>query len=133
MDIEVGSIVTIGKAKTLWEVTRLDHNDCASLVKVDGDGYVNLTRPLADLTHQCPPCQEVTLAQLIAAKDNARRAALDFADRLRLWPEEDEAWQEFRTARTALEDWTKARDLHYAGRRAENIERAIAEVKRAAA
>jgi hypothetical protein len=133
MDIEVGSIVSIGKAKTLWEVTRLDHNDCASLVKVDGDGYVNLTRPLADLNHQCPPCQEVTLHQLIAAKEQARQAALDLADRLRLWPAEDEAWAAHRAATRALEAWTAARDAHYSGRRAGNIECAIREAKKAAA
>ena len=135
--IEVGSIVTIGKARTLWEVTHVSesrtYGTTVQLVKVDGDGYVTMTRPVDAVTHQAGPCQDVALAQLIAAKDAARRAALDLADDLRLWPEEDRAWASLRAARAALEAWTAARDAHYAGRKAGNIEAAIKAARAVAA
>jgi hypothetical protein len=123
--IEVGAIVSIGKAKTLWEVAKAYDGSLLSLVKVDGDGYVNLTKKSDEVVLRANPCQDVTLAELIRAKEAARRAALELADRLRLWPAEDEAWAEFRKARTALEAWTDARDRHYTGRRLGNIEAAV--------
>jgi hypothetical protein len=127
--IEVGAIVSIGKAKTLWEVARVydqgKATETVQLVKVDGDGYVNLTKKSDEVVLRANPCQDVSLAELIRAKEAARRAAFELADRLRLWPAEDEAWAEFRKARTALEAWTDARDRHYTGRRLGNIEAAI--------
>lgn len=129
--ITVGSIVSIGKAKTLWEVARIDgiYGEHLNLVKVDGDGYVNLTKHPNQVVLRCGPCQDVTLAELILAKEKARKAALDVAEKLRLWSAEDEAWAAHRAARTALEAWTDARDRHYAGRRAGNIEAAFRDAK----
>jgi hypothetical protein len=132
-ELTVGSIVSIGKAKTLWEVARSYDGSLLNLVKVDGDGYVNLTKRADEVVLRCGPCQDVTLAQLILAKEKARKAALDVAEKLRLWPAEDEAWATHRAARTALEAWTDARDRHYAGRRAGNIEAAIRDAKERAA
>lgn len=129
-EIEIGAIVTIGKAKTLWEVTDVagaaNPIGHASLVKVDGEGYVSMTRPLEALTLQAGPCQDVTLAQLIEAKRRAREAALEVAERLRLWPTPEQVYQKREIADIVFARWVDAHDRHHVGRAGRNVETAIA-------
>ena len=123
--IAIGSIVTIGKARTLWEVVGRTKS-LLHLVKVDGDGYVTYTKNPDEVTLQASPCQDVTLGELMGAKAAAREAFRKVEDRLRLWPNPVEVVDLILKAQAANDDWLTAYDTHYSGRRLRNIETAIA-------